>query len=82
MDKKYSFSWTQPYVSMNAFFQGKECREIYEALSVEAKEKKRKAWVNAEMKKLEAIDKMDDKELTNPEAQCIIANIMKNRRLK
>ncbi len=31
----YDWSWTQPYVSMNDFFQGKECREIYEALSVE-----------------------------------------------
>ena len=37
--------WSQPYVSMNDFFQGKECREIYEALSVE--------------QELDALDKAD-----------------------
>jgi len=64
----YDCSWTQPYVSMNDFFQGKDCREIYEALSVE--------------KELDALDKIDkrvDEMLTFPEAEAIIKRIMNKR---
>ena len=64
----YDCSWTQPYVSMNDFLQGKDCREIYEALSVE--------------KELDALDKIDkrvDEMLTFPEAEAIIKRIMNKR---
>ncbi len=62
----YDWSWTQPYVSMNDFFQGKECREIYEALSVE--------------QELDALDKADEavqNMLTFPEADAILNKIRK-----
>lgn len=68
-EKKFGpidFSWTQPYVSMNDFFQGKECREIYEALSVE--------------KELDALDKADEavqNMLTYPDAEAIINKVIK-----
>ena len=58
--------WTQPYVSMDDFFQGKECREIYEALSVE--------------KELDAQDRADEavqNMLTFPEADAILNKIKK-----
>ena len=58
--------WTQPYVSMNDFFQGKECREIYEALSVE--------------KELDALDKADEavqNMLTFPDVEVILNKIKK-----
>ena len=58
--------WTQPYVSMDDFFQGKECREIYEALSVE--------------KELDALDQADEavqNMLTFPEADAILNKIRK-----
>ena len=67
----YDWSWTQPQVSMNDFFQGKECSEIYDALSVE--------------QELDALDKADEavqNMLTYPEAQCIIADIMMKRKGK
>lgn len=69
--KGYSASWTQPYVSLNAFFQGRECREIYDALSVE--------------QELDALDKADEavqNMLTYPEAERIIADIMMKRKGK
>ena len=58
--------WTQPYVRMDDFFQGKECREIYEALSVE--------------KELDALDRADEavqNMLTFPEADAILNKIRK-----
>jgi len=58
--------WSQPYVSMNDFFQGKECREIYEALSVE--------------KELDALDKADEavqNMLTFPDVDAILNKIRK-----
>ena len=62
----YDWSWTQPYVSMNDFFQGKECSEIYDALSVE--------------QELDALDKADEavqNMLTFPEADAILNKIRK-----
>ena len=62
----YDWSWTQPYVSMNDFFQGKDCGEIYEALSVE--------------QEIDALDKTDEtvqKMLTYPDAEAILNKIRK-----
>ena len=62
----YDWSWTQPYVSMNDFFQGKDCGEIYEALSVE--------------QEIDSLDKADEavqKMLTYPEAEAILNKIRK-----
>jgi hypothetical protein len=60
----YDWSWTQPYVSMNEFFQGKECREIYEALTVEQ-----------ELDRIDQTDEMVDKMLTYPDAEAILNKI-------
>ena len=62
----YDWSWTQPYVSMNDFFQGKECREIYEALSVEQ-----------ELDSLDRADEAVQNMLTFPEADAILNKIRK-----
>jgi hypothetical protein len=51
---------------MNDFFQGKDCREIYEALSVEQ-----------ELDALDKIDKRVDEMLTYPEAEAILNKVMK-----
>jgi len=58
--------WSQPYVSMNDFFQGKDCGEIYEALSVE--------------QEIDALDKSDEivqNMLTYPDAEAILNKIRK-----
>jgi len=58
--------WSQPYISMNDFFQGKDCGEIYEALSVE--------------QEIDALDKADEavqNMLTYPEAEAILNKIRK-----
>ena len=60
----YSFEWTQPYVNMDDFFQGKECREIYEALSVEK-----------EIDALEKTDEVVQNMLTYPDAEAILNKI-------
>ena len=61
----YDWSWTQPYVSMNEFFQGKECKDIYHALSVEDE--------------IDAMEKIDDKlsQMTSyPDAEAAIKKAM------
>lgn len=72
----YDFSWTQPYVNMEGFglfseqFKGMNSEEVYQDLSVK-----------------EEIDRLDETEetvqnmLTYPEAQSIIADIMKQRKI-
>jgi hypothetical protein len=58
--------WSQPYISMNDFFQGKDCGEIYEALSVE--------------QEIDALDKSDEivqNMLTYPDAEAILNKIRK-----
>ena len=62
----YDFSWTQPYVDMEGFFKGKECREIYEEISTEA-----------EIDRLNETDKLVEKMLTFPEAEAILNKIKK-----
>jgi len=60
----YDWSWTQPYVSMNEFFQGKECREIYQDLSNQE-----------ELDRLDKTDETVDKMLTYPDAEAILNKI-------
>jgi hypothetical protein len=58
--------WSQPYVAMEGFFQGKDCGKIYEALSVE--------------QEIDALDKADEavqKMLTYPDADAILNKIRK-----
>lgn len=58
--------WSQPYISMNDFFQGKDCGKIYEAPSVE--------------QEIDALDKADEavqKMLTYPDADAILNKIRK-----
>lgn len=57
----YSFSWTQPYQSLNEFFQGQDCKEIYERLKTEE-----------EIDRLDKIDVLVDSMLTYPDAEAII----------
>lgn len=60
----YDWSWTQPYVSMNEFFQGKDCRDIFQRLSVEE-----------EIDRLNKTDETIDKMLTYPDAEAILNKI-------
>ena len=62
----YDFSWTQPYVSMNDFFQGKECREIFEDISIEQ-----------ELDRLDQTDEIVQNMLTYPDAEAILNKITK-----
>lgn len=66
--KGYSVSWTQPYQSLNEFFRGKTCEEIYNDLTVER-----------ELDRLEAVDKLVDEQLTYPEADAIINKLLNKR---
>lgn len=65
----YDWSWTQPYVSMNEFFQGKECKDINHALSLED-----------EIDALDKADEMVDKMLTYPDAEAILNKIKEQRK--
>ena len=65
----YDFSWTQPYVDMEGFFKGKECREIYEDLATEA-----------ELDRLNETDELVDKMLTYPDAEAILNKIKEQRK--
>jgi len=60
----YDWSWTQPYTSMNEFFQGKDCREIYKALTVEQ-----------ELDRLDQTDEAIQNMLTYPDAESILNKI-------
>jgi hypothetical protein len=57
-------SWSQPYDSLNAFFQGQTCREIYNKLTLEE-----------EIDKLEMVDRWVDSMLTFPDAEAIMNKI-------
>lgn len=60
----YSFSWTQPYQSLNEFFQGQSCQEIYNKMTLEE-----------EVDKLEMVDRWVDSMLTYPDAEAILKKI-------
>jgi len=60
----YDFSWTQPYVDMEGFLNGPECRDIFKNIIVER-----------EIDRLEQTDKLVDKMLTFPEAEAILNKI-------
>jgi len=60
----YDWSWTQPYTSMDEFFGGQSCQEIYEDLSVEA-----------EIDALEKTDEVVQNMLTYPDAEAILNKI-------
>jgi len=60
----YSFSWTQPYQSLNEFFKGQSCQEIYERLTVEE-----------QIDKLEMVDRWVDSMLHYPDAEAILKKI-------
>ena len=68
--KGYSVSWTQPYQSLNEFFRGKSCEEIYQDLCVEQ-----------EIDRLEAVDRIVQNQLTYPEAEAIINKVKQQRGL-
>jgi len=60
----YSFSWTQPYQSLNEFFKGQSCKEIYNSLTLEE-----------QIDKLEMVDRWVDSMLTYPDAEAILNKI-------
>ena len=64
----YDWNWTQPYTSMDQFFRGQSCQEIYNALSLEE-----------EIDALDKTDEMVDKMLTYPDAEAILDKIRKDR---
>jgi len=68
--KGYSVSWTQPYSSLNEFFRGKTCEEIYNDDTVER-----------ELDRLEAVDRIVQNQLTYPEAERIINKVKQQRGL-
>jgi len=61
----YDWSWTQPYVAMNEFY-----------INNDSKEQK----ILEELALLDSIDEKVQNQLTYPEAQCIIADIMMKRK--
>ena len=60
----YDWSWTQPYVSMNEFFQGKEVRDIMKERAVEQ-----------ELDSLDRADETVQNMLTYPDAEAILNKI-------
>ena len=63
-----SYSWTQQY---NAY-----SNNLFNMISF-AQSREREADIEVEMERLEAIDKMDDAELANPEVDAIISRLFK-----
>lgn len=69
MDKNewnMKYTWTQPYQSLNEFFQGQSCQEIYNKMTLEE-----------EVDKLEMVDRWVDSMLTYPDAESILNKIKK-----
>lgn len=69
MDKNewnMKYTWTQPYQSLNEFFQGQSCQEIYNKMTLEE-----------EVDKLEMVDRWVDSMLTYPDAEAILNKIKK-----
>ena len=60
----YDFSWTQPYVSMNEFFGGKEVRDIMKERAVEQ-----------ELDSLDRADEAVQNMLTFPDVEAILDKI-------
>ena len=63
-----SYSWTQQY---NAY-----SNNLFNMISF-AQSREREADIEVEMERLEAIDKMDDSELANPEVDAIMSRLFK-----
>jgi|TARA_B110000444_G_scaffold256174_1_gene291996 hypothetical protein len=63
-----SYSWTQQY---NGFQNN-----LFDIIG-KAQAREREADIECEMERLEAIDKMDDSELTNPKLDAIMNRIIK-----
>ena len=63
-----SYSWTQQY---NAY-----SNNLFDMISF-AQSREREADIEVEMERLEAIDKMDDAELANPEVDAIMSRLFK-----
>ena len=63
-----SYSWTQQY---NQFLNN-----LFDIIG-SAQAREREADIECEMERLEAIDKMDDSELTNPKLDAIMNRIIK-----
>tara|TARA_B100000900_G_C20594052_1_gene722656 strand:+ start:1106 stop:1348 length:243 start_codon:yes stop_codon:yes gene_type:complete len=66
----YDWSWTQPYVSMEEFFNSKPVRELAQKNSQE----------DATLKEISLLDSIDENVqnmLTYPEAESILNKIMK-----
>jgi hypothetical protein len=63
-----SYSWTQQY---NAY-----SNNLFDMISF-AQSREREADIEVEMERLEAIDKMDDSELANPEVDAIMSRLFK-----
>jgi hypothetical protein len=66
----YDWSWTQPYVSMEGFFNSKPVRELAQKNSQEDATLK-------EMSLLDSIDENVQNMLTYPEAESILNKIKK-----
>lgn len=60
----YDWSWTQPYVSMNEFFQGREVRDIMKEQKTEK-----------ELALLDSIDESVNEMLTFPDVEAILNKI-------
>ena len=63
-----SYSWTQQYNEYS--------NNLSDMISF-AQSRKREADIEVEMERLEAIDKMDDAELANPEVDAIMSRLFK-----
>tara|TARA_B110000240_G_C13387471_1_gene405286 strand:+ start:268 stop:555 length:288 start_codon:yes stop_codon:yes gene_type:complete len=63
-----SYSWTQQYNEYS--------NNLSDMISF-AQSREREADIEVEMERLEAIDKMDDAELANPEVDAIISRLFK-----
>lgn len=60
----YSFSWTQPYTSLNSFFQSKAVQDRVNDLTIEE-----------QLDKIEMVDRWVDAMLTYPDADAIMNKI-------
>ena len=63
-----SYSWTQQYNEYS--------NNLFDMISF-AQSREREADIEVEMERLEAIDKMDDSELANPEVDAIMSRLFK-----
>ena len=64
----YSFSWTQPYQSLNEFFPGQYCKEIYERLKTDE-----------QIDRLDKLDVSGDSMLTYTDAEARLKKIRQTK---